>query len=559
MWDAAISARDALLQAQGSPGAPGARGPPDLWGVGEDAAAALGLQQQLLHADAASQLAAPLKEEGRGVAVWISPAPGHVIKARLQNGQKLFLNICSHPKIEPWHYKEVLAGEGQAPQGGIRIPMSIGPFAGPSPCASADTLETCWKEPQARDVLRQFACAAVARKHQLELQEKVSFPKATYKGTLPPPRQRIRVTREAHIELLTGEPAAEEPSSAAAAGQKAAAAAPYAAAGSSSLAEYLVWEGAFATPADAGAYCLYLAQGLRQQRRGPQAPPAPSSQQETAASAASPWIASWIKSCSSNNGCSSSNNCSSERIIPVGAVETDALSCGTSPSATAKTNKPRGLKKAFLVAPAAAAASSSAPRRQQAANAPSSNPGALAWEFRCTYSLKISDLELVVLPLRGALCGVEKNTTGPLNGCSLAFPLRLRSKAAFALVCTYSSCEEAKALLQQLQQQQWLPRGGALVAPREGGNATLRDTKSAASAFLLTVCLFVDTAAELALSRICPAAAAAAEAAAIEAMETAPAGAAEKEKGTKLHVEIDDSSSSDECCSEALDEPTPRL
>ena len=47
---------------------------------------------------------------------------------------------------------------------------------------SADSLERCWGELQSRDVLRQFACAAVARKHRLDLQETVSFPKTTYKG-----------------------------------------------------------------------------------------------------------------------------------------------------------------------------------------------------------------------------------------------------------------------------------------------------------------------------------------------------------------------------------------
>ena len=36
----------------------------------------------------------------------------------------------------------------------------------------------------------------------------------------------------------------------------------------------------------------------------------------------------------------------------------------------------------------------------------------LAWEFKCTYALKISDLELIVLPLRGALWGIERNPTG---------------------------------------------------------------------------------------------------------------------------------------------------
>ncbi|CDJ32795.1 uncharacterized protein EMH_0077770 [Eimeria mitis] len=268
----------------------------------------------------------------------------------------------------------------------------------------------------------------------------------------------------------------------------------------------------------------------------------------------SPWIASWINSCSCNNcnNCSSSccsrdDSCSSERLIPVGAVETAALSCGVSSS-----NKRRGLKKAFLVTPEAAAASSTSSCKQQQAEACSGNADSLAWEFKCTYTLKISDLEVVVLPLRGALWGVERNTNGPLNGCSLAFPLRLRSRAAFALVRTYSCCERAKASLQQLQQQQWLPKGEAQLMPPEGGQPALKSKQSADAAFLLTICLYTDAAAEAALARICPAAAAAADAAAIEAVDGAAADADKEEMSTKLHVEIDDSSSSDDDCSSVI-------
>lgn len=133
MWESAISARDLLLQEQDRPrafpGSFGAAGPNNLWEVGGDAGEALGINQreQLLHMSAGPHMASSLKEEGGGAALWIRPAPQFVIKARLQRGQKLFLNICSHPQIEPWHYKEVLSEEGQGPQGGVRIPMSIGP------------------------------------------------------------------------------------------------------------------------------------------------------------------------------------------------------------------------------------------------------------------------------------------------------------------------------------------------------------------------------------------------------------------------------------------------
>lgn len=457
---------------------------------------------------------------------------------------------------------------------------------------NTDSLERCWGELQSRDVLRQFACAAVARKHRLDLQETVSFPKTTYKGTLPPPRQRIRVTHEARIELV-GAAAGTEARTPAATGKGPNTAAVHPTKASSSLAEYLVWDGVFATPADAGAYCLSIAQG--QEPQGSLATQAITfcfQQGKTANPPhGSPWIASWIGSCRSDN---SRNN---ERIIHVGAVENCTLLCKRSSSSSTETNKRGGLKKAFLVAKKPAAASSSTALRSQQTEARSNNPAphllegrvyvlqlvlprttaavrasaatyctrcrgqtqrcccsdeSLAWEFKCTYTIKISDLELVVLPLRGALWGIERNNTGSLQGCSLAFPLRLRSKAAFALVCAYSCCEEAKAWLQQLEQHRF-PTKEDPVATLQRAQNTAEDAMSAGTAFLLTICLFVDTTAEVALARICPAAAAAAaEAAAVEVVDKAAAEADENEMSTRLPVEIDESSSSDEPCNGIL-------
>lgn len=151
-----------------------------------------------------------------------------------------------------------------------------------------------------------------------------------------------------------------------------------------------------------------------------------------------------------------------------------------------------------------------------------------------------------------SFAGISAVFRRPLKGCSLAFPLRLRSRAAFALVCTHGCCEKAQESLQQLQQQQWLPKGEARVAPHEGTQLSPKDTQSAGAAFLLTICLYVDDEAEEALARICPAAAVAlAEAAAI-GVEAARAEADKEEMSTKLQVEMDDSSSSDESCSVIL-------
>lgn len=186
--------------------------------------------------------------------------------------------------------------------------------------------------------------------------------------------QRIRVTREAHIELLAADSAAEA-RKASATGERAATAAPLPAKDSSSLAEYLVWEGVFVTPADAGAYCLSLSQGLRPQQIPGSQTVSLSSQQDSLASTPHvvPWISSWINRYSSDS-CGSSNSCGSERIIPAGSVEAGALSCEASSPST-QTNRSWGLKKAFLMAHEAAAASTAKNRRQNQAETCSNKPG----------------------------------------------------------------------------------------------------------------------------------------------------------------------------------------
>lgn len=141
MWESALSARDLVLQSEGPLGVPpGASGVPEGPGMlgnrGGGALGALGTRQEdeLLNTTASLTAGLPgvgldsLKQPG-GARAWIRPKPQFVIKTRIKGGTKLFLNICSHEQVDPWHYKELLAEEGQGSQGGIRIPMSIGPCA----------------------------------------------------------------------------------------------------------------------------------------------------------------------------------------------------------------------------------------------------------------------------------------------------------------------------------------------------------------------------------------------------------------------------------------------
>ena len=307
-------------------------------------------------------------------------------------------------------------------------------------------------------------------------------------GTLPPPPQRIRLTREAYIEPLP--PAPVEP--AAARSQPTAATE---AAKCNSLTEYLAWDGCFVVPEDALAFCNFLKEGIIPQQTEEDDRCREVSQKPAGTLQGDPWMASWA---TTTNFSSSSN---SKRIVPVGSVEAAApLNEDPLVSPFGK-QREWGLKKAFLLGSQAAAASTSTKDVQQHAAAGSTTGGGftagrqlhirrcccckhllrlcrlclpyplspllfscasgtkalrgrvfllqlvlprtaaavaaagtmaavtcphckaprqccncseerLAWEFRCTYTLKISDRELVVVPLRKALWGVDTSTIG---------------------------------------------------------------------------------------------------------------------------------------------------
>lgn len=137
----------------------------------------------------------------------------------------------------------------------------------------------------------------------------------------------------------------------------------------------------------------------------------------------------------------------------------------------------------------------------------------------------------------------------PLKGCSLAFPVRLLSKTAVAFATLCRSCDEARKLLEE---QESPACQAALEDPPRGGD-TLGPASPAkdqqAAAFLVTICMAVDEAAETALASLMPAAAAAAEAAEAQAAaaEAARGAPEEDDNCRRVQVEIDDSDSSDEC------------
>lgn len=128
MWESALTARDLALQThateRNAPLAPAQYGPLDV-----------ALQQKLLAGSAAlhNGLHLPSRNGPQGEnadAAWITPNPRFVIKAKLKDGKKIFLNLCGNEKVEPWHYKELIMedqGSTTDQKGGVRVPMSIGP------------------------------------------------------------------------------------------------------------------------------------------------------------------------------------------------------------------------------------------------------------------------------------------------------------------------------------------------------------------------------------------------------------------------------------------------
>ncbi|PHJ23412.1 pre-rna processing pih1 nop17 protein [Cystoisospora suis] len=181
-------------------------------GAGLDDVAALeemfGLQQQR---PSGGLLGQPAPDEG----VVIQPQAHSVLKGRQESGEKVFVNLCTHPKVEAWHYKQLL--EDEAPAGednqGVRIPLSVGERVEccdkeGKPCTAFDvvfnpgTLQECTKEPALKQLLARFSLAAVSHKYGLKLSEEFSFPKLRYKGQEPPRSQRIKLTSHTKIEEL---------------------------------------------------------------------------------------------------------------------------------------------------------------------------------------------------------------------------------------------------------------------------------------------------------------------------------------------------------------------
>ncbi|KAL8447626.1 hypothetical protein Emag_004236 [Eimeria magna] len=514
MWEAALGARDLALGRLEStqPASPSA--------ASNAGVSALHLQQQLLlgaggplQQQEQQRLVLPdqKKLEGGedGGGVWISPIPCFVLKKHLKEGKKVFLNLCGHDKIERWHHKELLVGNQQ--KEGIRIPISIGPW------------------------------------------------------TLPPPPQRIRLTREAQIEPLSPTAAA---TTAAGGGGGGGAAAAAGGREDMSLASFIVWDAWFVSPQDAADFCSALHNstwGSPQTHRQQQQQQQQEQEQHASSNHPVPWLPSWAQSSSSNindtNSSRSSSSSNTERFISVESLDEpqETQKPGSSPC---QATKPQGLKKAFLVAgkETSAAAHCSVFAAAEVTERLKGRVYVVQLALpRAAAAVSKAAAAAAAAPAgsRCLRCSQQKprcccrGPHGPHRKdsleweFSLAFPLRLSSGAAVAVAAACSSCAEAKRQLLQHE------------AP------VSVDTPHVAAAFLLTVFVPLDDAAETAFATLVPqAAAAAAEAAAAAAAETeaAPASSTHTTPSLSLdssfqrvHVQIikeSDSSEDEKCASD---------
>lgn len=138
MWQTALAARDAALQGWSEEQLLSHAAASSPVGASWGLSAGAGPQQQQLLGAAEAELLLPGgsiidSKSADAAATWVEPRPHYVMKAKLQDGQKLFINLCGHEAIEPWHFKELLeeeraaAGLQQQHGQGIRVPLSIGP------------------------------------------------------------------------------------------------------------------------------------------------------------------------------------------------------------------------------------------------------------------------------------------------------------------------------------------------------------------------------------------------------------------------------------------------
>lgn len=148
----------------------------------------------------------------------VQPEAGFVVKTHETNhkdndkGFKVFINICGCVYIDKMHERSIAEGESNGGQQAIRIPLSIGELREDIdkqnlPCHTVDvlinteTLTQALIDPNLKGIIGDFASLAVGQKFKNEFAG-VSFPKLKYKGTLPPPIQRIRASKLSEIQEI---------------------------------------------------------------------------------------------------------------------------------------------------------------------------------------------------------------------------------------------------------------------------------------------------------------------------------------------------------------------
>lgn len=84
--------------------------------------------QELLRLQQQTSSGGTLGNLGAEDGLVIQPNAHSVLKCRQESGEKVFVNLCAHPQVEPWHYKKLLDEEASVGEGshGVRIPLSVG-------------------------------------------------------------------------------------------------------------------------------------------------------------------------------------------------------------------------------------------------------------------------------------------------------------------------------------------------------------------------------------------------------------------------------------------------
>ncbi|KRW98808.1 hypothetical protein PPERSA_10579 [Pseudocohnilembus persalinus] len=144
--------------------------------------------------------------------ITIQPDNGTVYKSREESGEKFFINLVSHPAIEPPEEKFLVDFDNEA---GVRIPMSFGTVREDHDnkgdiCKVVDVIvnpnviDAVKKDIQMNEFLKQMLANFVEQKYKIKISERMSQPNLKYKGKSVE-FQRVKGKKAPKIQQLSEE------------------------------------------------------------------------------------------------------------------------------------------------------------------------------------------------------------------------------------------------------------------------------------------------------------------------------------------------------------------